>query len=71
MDKVQEALRDRYKVHPLLFQRSVEKSHSNGELFDLLEGLPTKYPVVWDDAEKCWKTTEDLLQGLAIVDEKG
>jgi hypothetical protein len=65
MDKVQEALKRRHpQLHPLIFQRSIEKAHSNGELFDLLEGMPTDYPLVWDDSERVWKHTKDILQGV-------
>lgn len=65
MDEVQLALRNRYaEMHPLIFQRSIEKSKSNGELFDLLESLPKQLPVVWDDQEKTWKQTDNLLQAL-------
>lgn len=65
MDKVKEALKERYKhLHPLLFQRSSEKTHSDGELFDLLDGTPSEYPIIWDENERIWKHTPDLLQGM-------
>jgi hypothetical protein len=64
MDEVQNALKLRYSdIHPLIFQRSLEKSNSNGELFDILEGLPKKFPIIWDPSTCRWKHTEDLLQG--------
>lgn len=67
MDDVKEALKKRYAhLHPLLFQRSLEKARSNGELFDLLEGMPTDMPVVWDDKERVWKSTNDLLQNQSF-----
>jgi hypothetical protein len=63
MKEVQQALRERYSnLHPLLFQRSLEKASSNGELFDILEGIPSDYPIVWDDDTKSWIHTEDMLQ---------
>lgn len=62
MDEVQEALQKRYShIHPLIFQRSLEKSASNGELFDILESIPD-YPIVWDEKTRRWVKTEDLLQ---------
>lgn len=64
MDTTQEALKKRYpKLHPLLFHRSLEKANSNGELFDLLEGMPSEFPIFWDHEAKCWQHTPDILQG--------
>jgi hypothetical protein len=62
MNDVQIALRERYsKIHPLLFHRCVERTKSNGELFDMLESLPEEYPIVWDEESKSWIST-NLLQ---------
>jgi hypothetical protein len=64
MNKIQIALKQRYpEIHPLLFQRSLEKARTDVELFDILEGMPSDFPLVWDDDNYCWKKTEDLLQG--------
>lgn len=64
MNKTQIALKQRYSnIHPLLFQRSLEKARTDVELFDILEGMPKNYPLVWDEENHCWKQTEDLLQG--------
>lgn len=41
--------------------RSEEKSKTLGELFDILELVPTQYPLIWDDEVKRWVHTEDLL----------
>ena len=63
MDDVQKALKERHlKLHPLIFQRSLEKAKSNAELFDILETVPEKYPIVWDDKKRAWVFTDDLLQ---------
>jgi hypothetical protein len=71
MDEVQVALQKRYpNLHPLLFQRSLEKAKSNGELFDLLESMPDQYPILWDDNERLWKRTDNLLQALIKDKEK-
>ncbi len=57
------ALRKRYpQVHPLLFQRSVERARSGGDLFDILESVPTKYPILWSDKDRRWVSTDDILQ---------
>lgn len=62
MDEIQLALKDRFpQIHPLIFQRCLEKAKSNGDLFDLLDSFPEDYPVTWDDDLKKWATV-DLLQ---------
>lgn len=64
MNQVLKSLRERYAhIHPLMFQRSLEKSKSNGDLFDILEGIPKEFPIIWDDEENCWQKTDNLLQG--------
>ena len=41
-------LKERYSnIHPLIFHRSVEHAKSNGELFDILDTIPEKFPIVW------------------------
>ena len=55
-------LRERYsQLHPLIFLRSVEHAKDAGELFEILEGFPDHYPVVWDEQERCW-TKCDLIK---------
>ena len=67
MDKVQEALRERYAhLHPLIFQRSLEKAKTDGELFDILETVPEECPIFWDEESRRWIHTEDLLQAKSI-----
>ena len=68
MDEVKEALRKRYPhIYPLVFQRSVEKAESDGELFDILETIP-EYPIVWDEKIRRWVHT-DLLQSSEISEK--
>jgi hypothetical protein len=63
MNQVLESLKKRYPdLHPLIFQRAAEKSKTNGQLFDLLETMPNDYPIVWDDEQRAFVHTEDLLQ---------
>lgn len=62
-EAVVEKLKERYpKMHPLLFNRSVERARSVGELFDILEGVPTEYPIVWSEEEYRWAHTNDIYQ---------
>lgn len=56
-------LKERYKgIHPLIFQRSIEKAKTAGELFDILDSFKHKYPVLWNDQTRRWITTTDLIQ---------
>jgi hypothetical protein len=68
LDKVTvEKLKERYSnIHPLIFHRSVERSRTAVELFDILDSFPEKYPVIWNDEEKCWITTPDLFQSMGV-----
>jgi len=62
-EQVSQKLRLRYpEIHPLLFQRSLERAKSNGELFDILDTMPQELPIVWDEELSRWVTTDDLLQ---------
>lgn len=66
-DELLAGFRERYPdIHPLIFQRSVDKAESPGELFDILETFPDEYPLVWCDQERCWKKTEDVFQKKAL-----
>ena len=63
IEDVQESLIERYSHVPqLIFERTVEKAKTNGELFDLLESFPDSYPVVWCENKRKWVHTSDLLQ---------
>lgn len=64
-NKILEGFKERYKdLNPLLFHRSVEKCHSPGDLFDILESIPS-FPVVWNDGEHRWEKID-----LDIIDQK-
>ena len=70
MNNVQKALRERYEhVHPLLFLRCLEKAKTDGELFDLLDGMPDGFPLIWDQENRRWLATDDLLQSKGHVGE--
>lgn len=58
---------DKLKAHfknvpPLIFHRSVERAKSEGDLFDILDTIPSEYPVIWSDELRRWIVTNDLYQ---------
>lgn len=56
-------LRERYdKLDPLLFHRSVERAKTPGDLFDILDTVPEKFPLIWCEESRRWITTEDMYQ---------
>jgi len=66
MNDTQKAMMERYSdLHPLIFCRSQEKARTDGELFDILEDARrTPLPLIWDDAARTWKTTDNMLQAV-------
>jgi hypothetical protein len=61
-DSVLDGFRKRYShLHPLIFHRSVEKARDASVLFDILDSIPNKYPVVWDEKTRSWRHEEDVL----------
>lgn len=59
--KTLDGLRRRYPaMHPLIFQRTVERANSGGEAFDILEGVPAVFPMMWDDEIRQWVTPKDM-----------
>lgn len=59
--KVIDALRLKHSsMHPLLFQRSVEHAATAGNLFDILEDMPSKYPICWNDVLRVWSRCDDV-----------
>jgi len=70
LSDVQNALKERYDhIHPLLFFRSLERVKTDGELFDLLHSMPSEFPLIWNEQEKKWITTNDLLQSNGEEDD--
>ena len=47
-------------MHPLIFQRSIERAASGGEAFDILEGTPATFPIMWDDQLRKWVAPTDM-----------
>lgn len=67
MNKTQQALKERFAhLHPLLFERSLERARTDGELFDILEDIPADYPLVWDEELRRWVKPKDVLLGLDV-----
>jgi hypothetical protein len=59
-DDMISALKKRYEnLNPLVFQRSLEKSESALELFEILDSVP-KPPFSWDDSSKRWIKISDF-----------
>ena len=68
--KIVEALKQRYNhMHPLIFQRSLDRAVSDGDLFDILDSFPNKYPVVWNNKERRWFVTTDLFLTSNLIKE--
>ena len=63
MSKIKDSLKSFYSsIHPLIFHRSLEKAKDDNDLFDILDTMPKKYPIVWDENQNRWIETDDLLQ---------
>lgn len=66
-------LRKRYShLHLLVFHRSVERARDIYDLFDILETIPKKYPIVWDENNRFWKHESDIVfeQQLSTIRKK-
>jgi hypothetical protein len=62
-EDVLKSFKKRYShVYPLIFHRSVERATSAGHLFDILETIPDRFPLVWNEKKKCWAWTTDISQ---------
>lgn len=53
----------------MIFQRSLERSKTGGELFDILSKMPKSFPIVWCEEEKQWKHTKDIFQAKNFKEE--
>lgn len=59
--KVMDGFRRRYLgMHPLIFQRTIERATSAGEAFDIFEGIPSTFPITWDDHVRKWIAIDDM-----------
>ncbi len=60
-DKILNSFKKRYRnVHPLVFQRSLERAENFDDLFEILEDVP-EYPFCWDDENKKWIFFDDFV----------
>jgi len=58
-----EKFREKYSnIHPLIFQRSLERSEKSVDLFDILDTVPTNFPIVWCDKESRWIRSGDIYR---------
>jgi len=56
-------LRRRYtRLPPLVVSRSIERAKDETELFDILDTVPSKFPIRWDVSERRWVTTVILAE---------
>lgn len=70
-DPVLENLKNRHKnLHPLVFHRSVEKARDLANLFDILEDMPKKYPIIWDEKSGSWTQESDFMLKKRLKDIK-
>lgn len=59
--EVLKGLKERYRnIHPLIFQRSLERATSETDLFDILYKIPN-LPIVWNEKDHCWAKENDIL----------
>ena len=60
-------LKERYPdMHPLMFFRTIERAKTPGDAFDILETVPDKFPIIWDEDCHCWVHTDDTLQSKRL-----
>lgn len=60
--------RSRYSgVHPLVFQRSLEKASSALELFEILQSVPSSPPFSWDESKRSWRADPDIMAFESMV----
>lgn len=59
------------KLHPLIFHRSVERASSLMELFEILENIPSKFPIRWDEVTRSWVKETDITAQKQIKNIKG
>ncbi len=49
------SMRERYKqVPPVLFMRSLSMAKNEFELFDILETIPSGFPLAWNAEARKW-----------------
>lgn len=57
-------------VHPLVFQRSLDRATSAIHLFEILEGIPSEPPFSWDDSKRAWVPDKDVMGAESLNEMK-
>ena len=57
-------------LHPLIFHRSIERAKNLMDLFEILEGVPSKCPIVWDESNRSWVKEPDIISQKKLKDIK-
>ena len=62
-ESIVQKLRERYpSIHQIIFHRSIERARSDGDLFDILDSFPERYPVAWCESSYRWIVVDDIYQ---------
>lgn len=71
-EQVIQGMRSKYPgIHPLIFHRSLRRSKTMGDLFDILESAAEEnLPMKWDTDKHKWVHVEDLLQVENFFEEE-
>ena len=60
-DKIVDGFKKYYnKVHPIVFNRSLDKAENPVQLFEILEDIP-KVPFTWNENKKKWTKVKDFM----------
>lgn len=59
--RVLQSLKEKYKVHDVVFSRSVGKATSVTDLFDILHTMPGELPLIWDKDERRWCLVREIV----------
>lgn len=61
-------IKERYvHVHPLVFNRSLERSKNMVDLFEILESIPKTLPFSWDENSRRWKKETDSMDLSSVL----
>ena len=44
-----------------MLHRSAERARSPSDLFEILESMPSKFPISWDDSKHMWVKDTDVI----------
>lgn len=61
--EIVDKLKGRYgNVHPVVFQRVLERAKDEVELFDILDTTPDSFPLVFDSESRRLLPARDMLK---------